>query len=715
MQPNWQQLYNWGFSVFGLPHGSKDATWPWRKYQSERCSEYALEAWQQAGANAAIATGKVSGVFILDIDSDIGEAKVAELGVPITPTVQSSKGRHLYFKWPGFAVRNARILDKTCDIKGDGGCANAAGSLHPSGVHYTWLLTPDQVQFADAPEWLLELAKKPPEPEYTALPVTFASNDAYAQAALNDELDILRNTSEGGRDVQLNLSAFALGQLVAGGLLDAEEVRQSLYYAAAQTGLPHKQIISTMRSGLTAGQRKPRGAPEPECEILQTRITVSKPTATMPTQCTSEPVQRLEPPEATKVPTDGLTGVLAQLVEHLNSVARKQQPVLALGASLCVLGALIGRNYKTDYRSNLYVVGIAGSGEGKNDAKRELKQLLISAGLGHYIGPDRVASASGLLDHVRVRPSTLLFMDEFGHTLSRLTDKNASQHVSEILHTMTDLYTTSDGIHSGTAYSMSGKIGEPPAPIDQPNLSIYGICTPDQFWSAMTSKELVDGSVARMLIMHGCENPPRNKSRLRDVDTILLQQRLQVIAQRGESKQGNLNGVTSSMQTACKLRDVPVSANAQNRLDDYYDALIEQAHKNKFAPLLHRRNEMVGKLALILAVSDNAYEPRVTLAHVDWSIRLVDHCSEQFIQSIKNHVADNHTEANHKRVLKVIRDAGVNGLTGGDFARRTQWLTKRERSDILDSLVEAGQATRVVSAASGTRGGRPSFVIVAVG
>lgn len=713
MQPNWQQLYGWGFSVFALQRGSK-AAGPWSRYQTERCSEAELASWSNGDHNVAIATGRVSGVIVLDIDSEAGELEAEQRGLPLTPTVATAKGRHLYFKWPGFQVRNFAGKLPGLDLRGDGGYVLGAGSLHPSGAHYEWLLTPDQVPFADAPEWLLDLCKPQQAPVLVQMaPINYVHNDAYVQAAFDGELNKLRSATEGNRNNQLNKSAFALGQFVGSGVLPYEQVTQALYQAAREIGLTHIETINSMRSGITDGQLQPRVPPHPECEILQTSIGVSRQTATMPLQCTSEPAGELQAPEATPVPTDGLTGVLAQLVEHLNSVARKQQPVLALGASLCVLGTLIGRNYKTDYRSNLYVVGIAGSGEGKNDAKRELKQLLIKAGLGHYIGPDRVASASGLLDHVRVRPSTLLFMDEFGHTLSRLTDKNASQHVSEILHTMTDLYTTSDGIHSGTAYSMSGKIGEPPAPIDQPNLSIYGICTPDQFWSAMTSKELVDGSVARMLIMHGCENPPRNKSRLRDVDTSLLQQRLQVIAQRGESKQGNLNGVTSSMQTACKLRDVPVSANAQNRLDDYYDALIEQAHKNKFAPLLHRRNEMVGKLALILAVSDNAYEPRVTLAHVDWSIRLVDHCSEQFIQSIKNHVADNQTEAHHKRVLAVIRDAGPGGLSGREFYRRTQWLTKRERADILESLAEAGQVARTV-AATGANGGRPGFTVAAV-
>ena len=77
--------------------------------------------------------------------------------------------------------------------------------------------------------------------------------------------------------------------------------------------------------------------------------------------------------------------------------AIRPQPVLAIGASLCALGALMGRKYRTqtNLRTNLYVVGMAGSGGGKDHARGAIKEAFIAAGLQRYLGGNRIASGSG--------------------------------------------------------------------------------------------------------------------------------------------------------------------------------------------------------------------------------------------------------------------------------------------------------------------------------
>ena len=65
---------------------------------------------------------------------------------------------------------------------------------------------------------------------------------------------------------------------------------------------------------------------------------------------------------------DRLDGVLGLMVEHILATAIRPQPWLAVGAALAVLGALMGRKVctPTNLRSNLYVLGIAESGGGKD-------------------------------------------------------------------------------------------------------------------------------------------------------------------------------------------------------------------------------------------------------------------------------------------------------------------------------------------------------------
>ena len=84
----------------------------------------------------------------------------------------------------------------------------------------------------------------------------------YAQAALRNELDAVASTTQGQRNERLNKAAFALGQLVAGGELPEAEVVAALSNAARQSGLNEKEIVKTIRSGISAGSTKPRTVPE---------------------------------------------------------------------------------------------------------------------------------------------------------------------------------------------------------------------------------------------------------------------------------------------------------------------------------------------------------------------------------------------------------------------------------------------------------------------
>ena len=84
------------------------------------------------------------------------------------------------------------------------------------------------------------------------------SQQYYGRAALQKEIEILRNTEKGGRNVQLNKSCFALGQLIAAGVLDRSAAYAALYAAAMDIGLPEDEIERTLNKSLAAGEKEPR-------------------------------------------------------------------------------------------------------------------------------------------------------------------------------------------------------------------------------------------------------------------------------------------------------------------------------------------------------------------------------------------------------------------------------------------------------------------------
>jgi Bifunctional DNA primase/polymerase, N-terminal/Primase C terminal 1 (PriCT-1) len=108
--------------------------------------------------NIGIATGAASGIFVLDVDGDEGEASLRQLeqqhdALPSTVEAITGKGRHCYFRMRGSIRNSAGQIGGGLDIRGDGGYVIAPPSIHPSGRLYAWSVDAAD-DFAGAPEWL---------------------------------------------------------------------------------------------------------------------------------------------------------------------------------------------------------------------------------------------------------------------------------------------------------------------------------------------------------------------------------------------------------------------------------------------------------------------------------------------------------------------------------------------------------------------------------
>lgn len=144
-----------------------------REWQNEASSDPAVIAdWKERfpGANVGVATGDMSGFFVLDVDPDKdGPATLAALiakhgELPVTPQqLTGSGGSHYLFELPDFEVTNsAGKLGPGLDTRGDGGQIVVAPSRSAKG-DYRWIVEPWNTPLAPAPDWLLELLQRKPE------------------------------------------------------------------------------------------------------------------------------------------------------------------------------------------------------------------------------------------------------------------------------------------------------------------------------------------------------------------------------------------------------------------------------------------------------------------------------------------------------------------------------------------------------------------------
>jgi hypothetical protein len=121
---------------------------------------------QEPQFNLAIATGAVSGIFVVDVDGLDAEVELRRLeaeygGLPSTVEAITARGRHVYFRSPEKPVRNsASKIAPGIDVRGDGGYVLAPPSIHPSGRRYEWSVD-CATELAEAPVWLIDMISVP--------------------------------------------------------------------------------------------------------------------------------------------------------------------------------------------------------------------------------------------------------------------------------------------------------------------------------------------------------------------------------------------------------------------------------------------------------------------------------------------------------------------------------------------------------------------------
>ena len=241
--------------------------------------EAQIHAWWQKWPNAMIGapTGPVSGMWVADLDLDPArkingratlDQLIAQRGpIPETlTTITPRGGQHLIFAWDSnVEIRNsAGKIGPGIDVRGNGGYVCLPPSKNATGGEYRWVSN-GVAQAVLAPSWLVMLAKA-------------IKAKAWAKAALERECKAVASAQPGTRNTTLNTAAFNLFQIIAGGGLDEQEVRDRLFEAAEVCGLVADDgaaaVEATIDSGAQAGRAQPRTRPQPPPQGARPTIQV---------------------------------------------------------------------------------------------------------------------------------------------------------------------------------------------------------------------------------------------------------------------------------------------------------------------------------------------------------------------------------------------------------------------------------------------------------
>jgi hypothetical protein len=388
------------------------------------------------------------------------------------------------------------------------------------------------------------------------------------------------------------------------------------------------------------------------------------------------------------------SGALAEFVEHVVATAPSPQPWATLGAGLAMFGAAAGRRYAgpTGLRTNIYSIGVIDSGGGKDHPLRASTRLMIAAGLANHVGSSKIASGSGLVTAITRNPSIYFPIDEIGFVLSSAADrKRSSKHLTDIIDSLTEFYSLAGHTYLGTAYANDKE--KPREVIEQPCLCLFGVTTPSIFWGSLSSGNVLDGSLARMLIFES-DNPYPDHQ---DVHAIEASESLvgavEAVSRGAEGfnpfPMGNGAAIVPKPFTV-PYADAQAAAVARGMREEQTD-MLRRHQGTQLTGIIARLAENASKIALVKAVTDNPGAPTISSADLAWGMLVARTSVDTLMQAIKERVADNEGEAKLKRLQRIICDAGSAGIDHESLFKQARFMgTRRQLNEALEFLSEGG-------------------------
>lgn len=128
----------------------------------------------------------------------------------------------------------------------------------PPSIHittkrpYSWLTCPWEVNPPDAPAWLLEAVKPPPEPLRGPPPDLRDGDKArnYAVAALKNAITRVVTAPSGTANHTLNAESYSMARFLRDGHVTEGEIRECMIAAARARSIPIREALATIDSGI---------------------------------------------------------------------------------------------------------------------------------------------------------------------------------------------------------------------------------------------------------------------------------------------------------------------------------------------------------------------------------------------------------------------------------------------------------------------------------
>ena len=397
-------------------------------------------------------------------------------------------------------------------------------------------------------------------------------------------------------------------------------------------------------------------------------------------------------------------GFIDEVMAYTLDTAPYPERVMAFCGALALQAVLAGRKVRDPMgnRTNLYILGLANSGVGKDHARKVNQRILYEVGLAECLG-NSFASGEGIEDRLFIQPAVLYQVDEIDGLLLRVSQARDARH-EQIVSMLLQMYSSASGV-----YVMRAKAGRERTVIDQPSLSIFGTAVPKQFYEALSRRLLTNGFLARMVVLECRRRGTGREDGGRSLPASILDTARWWAEFRPGAAPGNLSDWHPEPRLVPQTDDAREQFRKLREQADAAYALAETRNDTVAMAIWARAYEKARRLALVYACSANHVEPVIGPEAVAWAGSFVDHQTRRMLFMAGCHASESEFDAKRKRLLEVLaqwrEQHGDEWMPFWRINRRLPW-TSREHEEVRATLLEQ----RLIEARTVQTRGRPGTV-----
>ena len=315
-------------------------------------------------------------------------------------------------------------------------------------------------------------------------------------------------------------------------------------------------------------------------------------------------------------------GLVGEIAQYIYAQAPRPVAEIALAGALGFLAGIVGRAYNVSGTGlNQYVLLLAPTGTGKEAIASGVDKLMGAVirtvpAATDFIGPSEIASSQAVIKYMSKGPTSFVSMvGEFGIYLQQMASPNAPPHLMGLRRFMLDAYNKSgEGkVLRPSIYSDSEKNT---SAVLAPSFTILGESTPEKFYEGLHEGLISEGLLPRftMIEYHG-ERPALNPGHLSAQPSFELIDRLSTLCAHAL--------MLNSQHKAIHVQTDATARELFQQFDAHCDANINTSDREVRRHLWNRAHVKALKLAGIIAVGCNPYDPTITADVASWAINLV--------------------------------------------------------------------------------------------